>query len=92
MTKNHPQKVYPDRTLETELVRRGCQVRCLWQLPGPRGTMIAWIEGILVNPPETPGNVVMVQTFKQGGWTAYTSNNSLEVEAMIQDVIARVSA
>lgn len=92
MTKNHPQKVYPDRTLEEELVKRGCQVRCMWQTPGPRGTLIAWMEGILVQPEGGKGGVVIVQTYRNGGWDAYTSNKSIEIEATVADVIARVSA
>lgn len=91
MTKNHPQRVFPDRTLEHELVQRGCQVRCLWQMPGPRGTMIAWMEGILVQA-DKGGAVIIVQTSRDGGWEAFTSNKSIEIEATVEDVLARVSA
>ena len=92
MTKNHPQRVFPDRHLEEELIRRGCQVRCLWQSPGPKGTMIAWLEGILVQPEGGKGGVVIVQTFRDGGWDAFTSTKSVMIEDTIMDVIARVSA
>jgi hypothetical protein len=91
MTKNHPQKVYPDRTLETELVRHGCQVRCLWQIPGPKGTMVAWMEGILVQA-EKGGAVIIVQTFRDGGWEAFTANKDTDIQATVQDVLARVQA
>lgn len=92
MTKNHPQRVFPDRTLEEELVKRGCQVRCMWQLPGPKGTMIAWMEGILVQTPSGHGDVVIVQTFRTGGWSAFTANRSIDIPDTVEDVIARVSA
>jgi hypothetical protein len=92
MTKNQSQKIYPDSTLEHELVKRGCQVRCLWQIPGPKNTMIAWMEGILVQPPEGPGAVVIVQTYTQGGWEAFTANKSTDIQDTAEDVMARVSA
>lgn len=85
------QKTYPDRTLMDRLTAKGCQVRCLWQMPGPKQTMIAWLEGWLVQV-EARSAVVIVQTFTAGGWEAFTANNDSDIDKTVEDVITRVRA
>ena len=77
-------KMYPDRTIENAAREVGAQVICLWQLRGPEHTQIAWIEGLLIN-----GEVVLIQTFAEGGWSAYTALRSNRVDETIADVLAR---
>lgn len=78
---------YPNTVLEKALRERGVDCRCLWEHRGPKNTFIAWIVAYLVN-----GRVVMVQTYKEGGWDAFTPNSENDVEATIKDVMARTGA
>lgn len=85
-------KVYPDHTLENALRDSGAEVRCLWELPGPTGSAVAWLEGLSVN-----GHVVIVQTYAErgevAGWEAYipASESNLIAET-IAAVKTRCSA
>lgn len=75
---------YPDRTLEERCRAAGATVRCLWQMRGPKNTVIAWMECLQVG-----SGVVIVQTFKGGGWEAYSSLPVNEIDATVADVLAR---
>ena len=64
--------VYPDHTLEKRLIEQGCVVRCMWQIKGPKDTLVEWMEYLLVTPPDSHPRGVIVQTFKEdSGWTAF---------------------
>lgn len=78
-------KVYPDHTLENALRERGINVMCFWEVPGPKNTSIEWMVSYGVN-----GAVVLVQTYKDGGWEAYTHSKSNKVDDTIADVLARI--
>lgn len=77
-------KRYPDKTLETEWQRRGLRYTVGWEIPGPKNTGVAWMVGYGLN-----GRVVIVQTFIDGGWEAYTASGSLNVAVTIDDVMMR---
>jgi hypothetical protein len=66
-------KVYPDHTLELALRalcakanRAGPVV--LWEMKGPLKTQVAWLVAYEIN-----GKLVIVETFKDGSWTAFAN-------------------
>jgi hypothetical protein len=78
-------KTYPDRTFEEAARKAGAPVQCLWEMKGPRNTAIAWLSALSVN-----GRVVIVQTYTDGnGWEVYSPAPTLNVDATIQDALAR---
>lgn len=63
---------YPDNTLETRLRERGYEVRCMWQIKGPKDTAVKWMEYLFVtNDTGMTYGAVIVQTFDGGGWNAF---------------------
>lgn len=77
-------KIYPDRTVENVARAAGAHVACLWQMKGPPGTLIAWMEAIQIHR-----TVCIVQTFREGGWTVYTPCQSNRVDDALADVLNR---
>ena len=77
-------KVYPNRTVEEAARAAGAQVVCLWQMKGPPHTLIEWMEGLLIN-----GTVCLIQTFREGGWQAYTPCQSNRTDDTLADVLNR---
>lgn len=77
-------KVYPDHTLENAIRDRGVECRCLWELEGPKHGGIAWIVAYRIN-----GRVVLVQTFRLGGWDAYTGAATNKISDTVADVFRR---
>lgn len=84
MVKETKDKVYPDHTLENELRKRGIDCRCMWEHKGPSTTSVAWIVCYLVN-----GMAVLVETFSDGGWNAFTGCESGRIDDTVDDVIQR---
>jgi hypothetical protein len=81
-------KQYPDRTLEKALRQRGFDVVCHWQMKGPPNTMIAWMEYLFASNGEVGGGMI-VQTFKEGGWSVYVApTHKNDTETTIDAVIA----
>jgi hypothetical protein len=83
---NHPnrKKTYPDHTLEELCRKAGAGVSVLWEIPGPKNTAIAWLVAYHIGK-----NICIVQTFKDGGWTALTPNDSNCVDDTVADVLNR---
>lgn len=77
---------FPDNTLERILGERGHRVQLMWQMRGPKHTLIRWMECFLVND-----GLVIVQTYDGGGWEAFTTNMRSDVESTVADVLARTS-
>jgi hypothetical protein len=77
-------RTYPDHTLEKALRERGIQVRVLWEMKGPKNTLIDWLVGYAI-----AGQICIVETFKSGGWDAFTSGQSNLIDETVADVIAR---
>lgn len=80
-------KLYPDHTLENGLRDRGVSCRCLWEMKGPPSTHVAWIVAYLVE-----ARVVLVQTFKDGGWDVFLPSKEGKVEACVDQVAAYCAA
>lgn len=77
-------KLYPSHALENAIRERGYRCDTLWETKGPRATAVAWMVCYLIN-----GRVVIVQTGRHGEWEAFTSNDSPEAKATVDDVLAR---
>ena len=75
---------YPDRTFEKRAREDGHNCPCLWQERGPKNTGIAWMVAYRLG-----SGVVIVQTYTEGGWRAYTDGPEAEFENIVQDVYAR---
>lgn len=75
---------FPDSTLEERCRAAGAEVRCCWQMKGPKDTAIAWMECLQIG-----SGIVIVQTYKGGGWEAYSALPVNEIEATVADVLAR---
>ena len=81
-------KTYPSTVLQDRLRDAGVDCRCMWEIPGPKDTAIAWLSCYLVGK-----GVVIVQTFKDGnGWDSYTSCGKNSIEASVADVMERTGA
>ncbi|WP_293862404.1 hypothetical protein [uncultured Alsobacter sp.] len=76
-------KTYPDNRLEKSLRERGARVMCVWQMRGPKGTDVAWMEYLSVD-----GAPVIVQTYKSGGGAAFVLLRNLG-EADAADAVMR---
>ena len=66
---------YPNNHLETKLRERGYMVQCMWQLRGPNNTDISWIECL-----QCQGRVILVQSFRSGGYLAYIPTINKDTE------------
>lgn len=77
-------KIYPDHALEDAARAAGATVRCLWQIPGPKDTAIAWVECLSIG-----SGIVIVQTFDGGGWNALSDCRTNRIDETIADVLAR---
>jgi hypothetical protein len=77
-------KIYPDHTLENELRERGIWAKCLWEMRGPKDTDIAWMVAYAI-----AGSVVIVQTYKSGGWQVYLPSQSIRTDETVGEVIER---
>lgn len=84
------EKIYPVR-IDLLLCERAREAgvelaigRCLWSIPGPKNTDIAWIECWPVG-----AAVVIVETFKSGGWNAFSPCQNGDITATLNDVIER---
>lgn len=77
-------KIYPDHTLEDAARAAGATVRCLWQIPGPKDTAIAWMECLSIGH-----GIVIVETFDGGGWNALSDCRTNRIDETIADVLAR---
>lgn len=76
-------KTYPNTTLEKALRERGVPIRLMWEVPGPKDTMVAWLSCYLVN-----ARVVIVQTYKDGnGWQVYTPVEDATITGTVEQVI-----
>jgi hypothetical protein len=79
-------KIYPSTAL-VDTIRKlvpDAAVRCLWEVKGPKDTGIAWMACYAIGK-----SLCIVQTFTEGGWTAYTPNAENDVAATVADVLNR---
>lgn len=75
---------YPNREFEHTCLERRIVCLTLWEMRGPPRTAIKWIVAYSVR-----GHVVIVQTFRNGGWDVYTSSPSNRIDESIDDALAR---
>lgn len=82
----------PSSILSLRLREKGFSVQRCWRVKGPENTEVTWMEAFLVHESmDRPGAIVIVQTFKDGGWNAYvpaTKRNT--VEATVEAVAAAI--
>ena len=76
----------PNRTVEDFARAAGANVRVMWQMPGPNDTGVAWLECLMVGD---RGDMVIIETFKHGGWNAFTAPHSNRVDDTLIDVMRR---
>jgi hypothetical protein len=81
-----PKSDYPDRTLETRVREAGARVAVMWQMRGPKDTGVAWLECFQIGE---RGDLVIVETFKHGGWNAFSAPHSNSVNATVADTLER---
>lgn len=84
VTHPHRGKIYPDTTLEDKCREAGATVRLMWEVPGPKNTGIAFIACYLIGT-----TACLVETFKGGGWDAFTPNQSNNIVDAVNDVLSR---
>lgn len=85
---NHPNRatrIHPNTTLPDELRSSGVDCQIMWEIPGPKDTLIAWLSCYQVGK-----SVCIVQTFKDGnGWNAFTPPLTNHIPETVSDVIVR---
>jgi len=62
-----------DQAFEEGLRERGYGVRCMWQQPGPKDTMIEGMECIAVHHDDFAPRLFIIQSFREGGWDAFAA-------------------
>ena len=77
---------YPDHTLQNTLREREINCVLMWEMRGPRDTSIAWLSCYQV-----ANSIVIIETFSDGGWNAFTPAKTIEIDKTIADVIDRTS-
>jgi hypothetical protein len=77
------ERIYPDQTVEKALQAAGARILPMWQVAGPRNTAIAWMECLLVNE-----HLVLIQTFKDGGFRAFVSMQGTTADEQVRSVLA----
>lgn len=79
-------KDFPNNTLEQRAREAGAEVRCVWQTRGPKDTGVAWLECLQIG---SRGDFVIVETFKHGGWNAFSAPHSNRIDDTVADVLER---
>ena len=75
----------PSHALRDALAAAGHGTRLLWEIPGPKDTLIEWLSCYLIGH-----SICIVQTFKgTDGWNVLTPPASLDIDATIKDVLER---
>ena len=73
---------YPDNTLELALREKGFTVQCMWQMKGPKNSMVAWIECLLVDRV-----LFIVETYNENqGWDVFIQSSKGQTSAVIDQV------
>lgn len=94
-------KSLPDTTLESILAKLGFSVRCMWQKRGAPEDGWSWLECIMVTggPNDKPRDhehapiaMMIVQTFKGGGWSSYLANIENSIESAVREVMLAADA
>lgn len=75
-------KTNPDRTVENAARAAGADVSVMWIIPGPPHTQVACIECLIINK-----GMVLVETFRDGGWNAFTSRLGNDRDQAVADVL-----
>lgn len=84
---NHPnrKKTYPNNLLADACRKAGAHVQLMWEIPGPKNTMVAWLSCYQIGK-----SICIVQTFKgHDGWNAFTPCSDNSVSGTIADVLNR---
>lgn len=77
-------KTYPNRDIENAARRAGARVTCLWEIPGPKDTGIAWMSALSIN-----GAIAIVQTYKDGGgYEVFTPTVFRNVDETVKYIMA----
>lgn len=76
----------PNRTLIKWLIENEIAFGSMWQMPGPKDTNVTWMEAIHVG-----ATIVIVQTFKDGGWDAYVPASNTNSAAVTIEAVARAA-
>jgi len=99
--KTKSEKQHPDTTLESVLVKLGFDVRCMWQKAGAPEDGWAWLEMLSISggpndmprgPGAAPHSMVIVQTFKDGGWDCYRGSHTNSTVETIRQVMLDTNA
>jgi len=86
---NHPNRkkkraVFPDLTLQNAAAAADVSCKLLWEITGPSLTNVAHLSCYALGQ-----SLVIVETFIDGGWQAFTPNASNRIDDTIQDVFNR---
>jgi hypothetical protein len=81
MAKSH---TYPSHVVQDAARKAGATCLCLWEMKGPPNTMVAWLTCYQLGE-----SICIVETFKDGGWNAFTPCRSIEIPETIADVFNR---
>ena len=88
MTAKTKQHIYPSHILEDALRERGFRVICHWEIKGPKDTEIEWMHYLFASNDEGVYGGMIVQTYKENGWTVYVEpTNKNDTNATIDAVI-----
>ncbi len=80
-------KTYPSDVLVNQLRAAGHRVGLMWEIKGPKDTMIAWISCYLVNG----DMIVHVLTYHKGnGWEYLMPGVEMQTDKVVDDVIAHI--
>jgi hypothetical protein len=86
---SHPnRRVYPNTMLVDECRKHGVDLSLAWEIPGPKNTGVVWLSCYGVVGRAGP-LLVIVETFRDGGWQAFTHDRSNKVQDTVADVLSR---
>ncbi len=81
----------PNQELSEALGRRGIDNYVVWCVPGPKGTGIAWFEGVALGVGGSAGGLI-VETHEDGTWTAWLSPRGEKTDAIAAEIATLVYA
>lgn len=84
---NHPNRSkrgYPNSVLADACRKAGAHVGLMWEVPGPKNTAIEWMSCYQIGK-----SVCIVQTYKEGGWNAFTPHPGNDIAGTVADVLNR---
>lgn len=78
-------RTYPSSELSDLCREAGADTRLMWEIPGPKDTLIAWLSCYSIGD-----SLCIVQTFKDGnGWMEFTPSGCRTIDGAVNDVLQR---